>query len=105
MRLTVMVLAAALLAAAPAFAQTEPVAPPEATAQDGAAPVETAQADQAAATEDPDDQMVCRTVQRSESRLRTRRERICATRTQWEVMQDQTAQDVRNVGTVQRRTQ
>ena len=100
MRFAVMVLAAAVMAASPAMAQTDPTAPPATTetteqgADNTAATGETAE-------QNSDQEQICRTVQRTESRLRSRRERICATRAQWETMQEQNARDLRNVGSVQ----
>jgi hypothetical protein len=90
MRICVLVFAAAMLTAAPAFAQTDPATTtptveavaqePAATAPTTEAPAETTQA----ATQEPE--RVCRTFQRTESRLRTRRERVCHTQAEWDQM-------------------
>lgn len=101
MRFAALVLAAVVLAAAPAMAQTDPTPPPPAAgaAETGAAATDPAQP--AAEAEQPaEEEQICRTVQRSESRLRNRRQRICGTRTQWEMMQEQAARDVQRVGSV-----
>jgi len=99
MRVTSMIVAAAFLAATsvPAFAQTDPAAAPPASEQtEAATPVEPQ------TTEAPqEDEVICRTVQRTESRLRSRRERICGTQAQWDAMQDSAARDVRGLGSVQ----
>lgn len=105
MRINALVLAAALMAAAPAFAQTDP-APPSPVVTEGeppaqaptteAAPAETTPA--TTASEAP--RRICRTVQRTESRLRTRRERICGTQEEWDRISDESADTTRNVGRV-----
>jgi hypothetical protein len=97
MRVTALVLAAALLAATPAFAQTEPVAPPPSDPA-STSTAEPAPPAGAATAPDPDEEVICRTVQRTESRLRSRRERICGTRSQWEMMQDENAREMNRVG-------
>lgn len=106
MRISALVLAAAMLAATPAFAQTDPApatptteapAAPEPAAQETAPATESAQV--AEANEEP--QQICRTVQRTESRLRQRRERVCGTRAMWDQMEDQNARGVRSIGSVQ----
>jgi hypothetical protein len=102
MRLAALVLAAAVVAAAPALAQTDPTAPPPpapaASTEAGAegTPPAGDQAEQPA-----EEEQICRTVQRTESRLRNRRERICGTRAQWEQMQEQNARDLNRRGSVQ----
>ena len=102
MRLAALVLATAVLAAAPALAQTDPTAPPPpapvASTEAGAegTPPAADQAEQPA-----EEEQICRTVQRTESRLRNRRERICGTRAQWEQMQEQNARDLNRRGSVQ----
>jgi hypothetical protein len=102
MRIAALVLTAAVLAATPVWAQTDPTlpapAPPASTeaATTATEPTASEQAEQPAQEEE----QICRTVQRTESRLRNRRERICGTRSQWEMMQEQTARDVNRVGSV-----
>lgn len=101
MRFAALILAVVVLAAAPAMAQTDPTTPPPpaAAAEAGAGATDPAQP--ATEAEQPaEEEQICRTVQRAESRLRTRRERICGTRSQWEQMQDQTAREVNRVGSV-----
>jgi hypothetical protein len=107
-------LAAALFVAAAglAFAQVDPAtqqptAPatteaPEATAPAPATTETTTQ--EAQQPEHAGDRVICRTVASTESRLRRQRQRICGTRTQWEQMQDQNADQIRNTGSVQGRT-
>lgn len=102
MRVLVLALSAAMLLAAPALAQTDPVAPPAATEGDATSTPPTPQsAPQPETTEQSADQeVICRTVQRTESRLRSRRERICGTRAEWEIMQQQAQQDMQRRGSV-----
>jgi hypothetical protein len=104
MRLAAFVLAASILAATPALAQTDPVAPsppaPAVSESEAAGQAPAQSADQAAQPPQ-EERRICRTVQRTESRLRGRRERICGTQAEWDAMQDQTAQDARRIGTVQ----
>jgi hypothetical protein len=102
MRISALVFAAALLTAAPVFAQTDPA--PPAPAGGGAqepqtqttpptettAPETTAQNDQ--------NRRICRTVQRTESRLRTRRERICGTQAEWDIMSREASDTVNGLG-------
>jgi hypothetical protein len=100
MRAATLIIAAAVLAFSPmALAQTETpaaetapaveavVAPP---ADEPAAPVEGAApaADEGASTL-VEPQRVCHTIERSESRLRSRRERICRTQAEWDALQQQ----------------
>lgn len=103
MRVLLFALSAALLAATPALAQTGPVAPPP--AEDAATSGETPQPQSdpapAANEQNADQEVICRTVQRAESRLRSRRERICGTRAEWEIMQRQAQQDMQRRGSVQ----
>ncbi|MGD9815990.1 MAG: hypothetical protein AB7Q23_09140 [Hyphomonadaceae bacterium] len=102
MRITSMVLAAAFLAAtsASSFAQTEQA--PAAVEQTDAAPAEQAAPVEQTNTAAPqEEELVCRTVRRTESRLRARTERTCMTQTQWDALADQTARDVRGMGQVQ----
>jgi hypothetical protein len=99
MRLSVLVLAAAMLTAAPAFAQTDPAAPPPAPEVTTTEPATTEPAATEPTTEPAAEApaaqpaRVCRTIQRTESRLRSRRERICHTQAQW----DQMAQEAANL--------
>lgn len=91
MRISVLVFAAAMLTAAPAFAQTDPTATTEpAVTEPAATTTETAPTTEptteAAATESAAPERICRTVQRTESRLRSRRERICHTEAEWDQM-------------------
>jgi len=82
MRLTALIFAAVVLAAAPAIAQTdEPSAP-----QTEIAPAATGGSeDQTAAPPPQEEPLVCRTVrQRTESRLRSRREQVCRTQAEWD---------------------
>lgn len=102
MRVVVLALAAALMAAAPALAQTEPAAIPtsplaaETTSQ---APTGNQTPDGAAVEPSNDGgEEICRTFQRAESRLRSRRERICHTRAEWEQMERDAAELVRGTG-------
>lgn len=103
MRIASALIVSAIFLTVPAFAQdtsapeavpSTPVAEAPATE---AAPAEQQQTDAG----DDADRVICRTVRRSESRLRTRGERICGTRDQWEQMQDQTARDMNRIGSVQ----
>lgn len=92
MRISVLVFAAAMLTAAPAFAQTDPAATPTepAVTAPAATTTETAPTTEptteTAATENAAPERICRTVQRTESRLRSRRERICHTQAEWDQM-------------------
>lgn len=96
MRISALVLAAAMFAAVPAFAQTDPAPATETPAAqepaDATAPT-TEPEPVATANERP--AQVCRTIQRTESRLRTRRERICHTQAEWDQMQRDAADLVR----------
>jgi len=96
MRISVLVVAAALLMAAPALAQVETVPPPEATSGGVTEPETpavtepvTEPTEQAAATTEPavaaEPELVCRTVTaRTESRLRSSRTRVCKTQAEWD---------------------
>lgn len=98
---------AMVLAPGLALAQTSPTGPPvplqEGTAvvqPDGtlaAAPAPSENAERP----DPDKEVICRVVRSVESRLARSRQRICGTRTMWEQMEDQTAREVRGLGSVQ----
>lgn len=101
MRFVAIVLTAAVLAATPAFAQTAPVESSTPTVEESAAPPADATAPGVeVASVDPDEEIICRTVRRTESRLRNRRERICGTRAEWEMMQDQIAREVNRIGSI-----
>ena len=101
MRFAVLVLATAVFAAAPALAQTDPTPPAAATETTEQAAESTNAATETSEAPNPQEEQVCRTVQRTESRLRSRRERVCATRAQWDMMQEQNARDLRSLGSVQ----
>lgn len=87
------------LAAGPAFAQTDPEvgsASPQ-SAEQSPPPDTASNSENSGAPAEDAGQVICRTVERAESRLRSRRERICGTRDQWEHMQqDEAARRVRN---------
>jgi hypothetical protein len=96
MRTAGLIVALALGTMAPvALAQTDTPAPPtqveavpsEATATapaEDAAPAEEAAAEQTAARAQ---ERVCHTIERSESRLRSRREQVCRTQAEWDAQQ------------------
>jgi len=100
MRVAALIFAAGLMLAAPALAQTDPSPPPpassETTTETGAAETPEATTEQASASSEQEE--ICRTVQRTESRLRARRERICGTRAEWEQMERDAADVVRGNG-------
>lgn len=102
MRISALVFAAALLAAAPAFAQTDP-APQGPAVTGGQEPQaetpapDTAAAEEATAENDAN-RRICRTVQRTESRLRTRRERICGTQAEWDIMNREARDTAQSLG-------
>lgn len=95
------ILAVAILAFAPtALAQTDTQVGPAAEAAteqsaDGAAAanvaIPAAPTEDAGAAEEAtpaaEPERVCRTIERSESRLQSRRERICRTRAEWDAQQ------------------
>lgn len=98
MRISVLVVAAAMLLAVPAVAQVETPPLPETTSggasEPEAPPVtteETASAsEQAPSATEPvvEAELVCRNVTaRTESRLRSRRERICKTQAEWDAQE------------------
>lgn len=99
MRIAACVFAIALLVT-PAVAQTDPASQqPEQPAAVVPAPpeAETGQPD-------PDEEVICRWVESStETRLRRHRTRMCATRTQWEIMADESRRSVIGLGSVQGR--
>jgi len=105
MRFAVLVLSAALVAA-PAFAQTEPspIPPSPTAAETTEAPPTAAQGETGENVAEGNDgsEQICRTVQRTESRLRNRRERICATRAQWEQMSRDAQNDAQRAGMTRR---
>lgn len=90
MRLSALVFAAVMLTAAPAFAQTDPAATTTPAATEPSVPsaqtAPTTEPTPEATTEEREPERVCRTIQRTESRLRTRRERICHTQAEWDQM-------------------
>ena len=95
MRISVLLVAASMLIAAPAFAQIE-TAPPPASAEGGAsapeapAPTQEPTAEQAPAFTEAvaEPELVCRTLtERTESRLRSRRERVCKTQAEWDAQE------------------
>lgn len=102
MRINALVLAAALLAAAPAFAQTDPAghAPAVTGGQEpqAAPPTTEAPTTEEATAENDQNRRICRTVQRTESRLRTRRERICGTQAEWDIMNREARDTVNGLG-------
>lgn len=96
MRISALVLAAAVFAAVPAFAQTDPAPATETpAAQEPADATAPSTEPEPVATSREEPRQVCRTVQRAESRLRTRRERICHTEAEWDQIQRDAANLVR----------
>jgi hypothetical protein len=96
MRISALVLAAAMFAATPAFAQTDPAPSTEApAAQEPAETTAPSTEAEPVATTSERPAQICRTIQRTESRLRTRRERICHTEAEWDQMQRDAANLVR----------
>ncbi|MEZ5956542.1 MAG: hypothetical protein R3C27_04935 [Hyphomonadaceae bacterium] len=94
MRISVLVVAAAMVFAAPAFAQVESPPPPQ-TAGSGVAeapptteptaPAATNEPAPAATEETAEAELVCRNVTaRTESRLRSARVRVCKTQAEWD---------------------
>jgi hypothetical protein len=98
MRFTSLLLASAVLLTAPAFAQTDPNAPPV-PEQTGS--VVVGEQPEAGQRPDPDAEVICRVVEETGSRLARRRQRICGTRTMWEQMEDDNAREMRRQGQVQ----
>lgn len=97
MRIQAFVVAAAMLLAAPAFAQVEPLPPPASEGAGAATEPETPAASEEttpAATEPEtpaateaaaEPELVCRNVAaRTESRLRSSRTRVCKTQAEWD---------------------
>jgi hypothetical protein len=98
MRAATLIIAAAVLAFAPmALAQTETPAAESTQAVEAVVappvdePVAPAAEEGALAEAAPaaEPQRVCRTIERSESRLRSRRERVCRTQAEWDALQQQ----------------
>lgn len=112
----VAIFASAIVLSASAFADETPAAAPveqtteappaaqEAGASGQTAPEQASAEQQEASAENDANRVICRTVRRSESRLRSRSERICGTRDQWEVMQDDAARNTRRAGSIQSRS-
>jgi hypothetical protein len=112
------IFASAIVLSASAFADETPAAAPveqtteapaaapapEAGASGQSAPEQANVEQQEASAEGDANRVICRTVRRSESRLRSRSERICGTRDQWEVMQDDAARNTRRAGSIQSRS-
>jgi hypothetical protein len=96
MRISVLVVAAAMLLAVPAFAQVETLPPPETTGtgvtepqtpatSEETAPATTEEQAPAATEAAVEPELVCRTVTaRTESRLRSSRQRVCKTQAEWD---------------------
>ena len=97
MRISVFVVAAAMLLSAPAFAQVETPPPPESTSGGATAPeAPPANQDPASVTEGAlsaaapteaaaEPELVCRNITaRTESRLRSARTRVCKTQAEWD---------------------
>lgn len=86
------------LAAGVAYAQTDPqagTASPQSAEQ--VAPPDTASnTESSGVPAEEAGQVICRTVQRTESRLRSSRERVCGTRDQWEHMQEEAARQTQS---------
>jgi hypothetical protein len=99
MRIAVLVLAAAVMATAPAIAQTAPPLTPTPSASETTSepPSSSSPAPTAEPGNDPQEE-ICRTVQRTESRLRSRRERLCLSRSQWEQMERDAGDVARGTG-------
>lgn len=97
MRIQALVVAAAMLLAAPAFAQVEPLPPPASEGNGSVTEPETPAASEEtpAATEpetpavaEAEPELVCRTVTaRTESRLRSSRQRVCKTQAEWDAQE------------------
>jgi hypothetical protein len=101
MRVATLIAVAVLMAAPAALAQTEPAAAPETAQTEAPTPAQTPaseatitaplaeeapiEAPEAAAAAEPE--LVCRSAERSESRLRSRRERVCRTQAEWDALQ------------------
>lgn len=97
MRIQALVVAAAMLLAAPAFAQVEPLPSPASEGNGSVTEPETPAASEEtpAATEpetpavaEAEPELVCRTVTaRTESRLRSSRQRVCKTQAEWDAQE------------------
>ena len=102
MRIAAALIASAMFLTVPAFANETPAPEVTPVEEPAAAPTSAPAAEQQeASAEGEADRVICRTVRRSESRLRTRGERICGTRAQWEEMQDRTAREMNRAGSIQ----
>ena len=104
MRISALAVIAALAIASPALAQEESgqttPSEPEYTSE-----TVSQESPNVGGREDPDEEVICRWVQSSaESRLRRSRTRICGTRTQWEIMEDENRRQIVNRGSVQGRS-
>ena len=107
MRAAVLIVTLALMAAAPvALADSNAPAVAETPAQAEAAPSEAPATEPAETPAAPEEQIaeeqapaaqVCRSPERSESRLRSRRERICRTQAEWDAI-DRAQQRARSGG-------
>lgn len=105
MRAATLIVTLALLAAAPvALAEPDAPAGAETPAQAEEVPSEPAAteaveaaAEEQAAPEQPPAAQVCRSPERSESRLRSRRERVCRTQAEWDAI-DRAQQRARSGG-------
>lgn len=99
MRIQALVVAAAMLLAAPAFAQVEPLPPPASEGGGAVAEPETpatseetapagGESETPAAVAEAEPELVCRTVTaRTESRLRSSRQRVCKTQAEWDAQE------------------
>ena len=98
MRIQALAVAAAMLLAAPAFAQVEPLPPPASEGNGAVTEPETPAANEEtpAVTEpetpavvaEVEPELVCRTVTaRTESRLRSSRQRVCKTQAEWDAQE------------------
>ncbi|WP_325061057.1 hypothetical protein [Vitreimonas sp.] len=86
------------MAAVPALAQTAPPLTPTPSATETTSePLSDGEEANAEPSNDGAEE-ICRVVQRTESRLRSRRERLCMTRAQWEQMERDAARTARGTG-------
>jgi hypothetical protein len=98
MRIAALVFAAAMMAAAPALAQTAPPLTPTPSASETTSETPTSGEAPSAEPNNDGSEQICRVIQRTESRLRSRRERLCMTRAQWEQMERDAAEIARGTG-------
>ncbi|MBC7768741.1 MAG: hypothetical protein H7124_08130 [Phycisphaerales bacterium] len=100
MRIAALIFAAAVMATVPALAQTAPPLTPSPSAAETTSEPLTEGGMQGTSAEPSNDgsEEICRVVQRTESRLRSRRERLCLTRSQWEQMERDAAEVARGTG-------